>query len=195
MHPLHSEQLAIERHARLLQEARQARLVRSAKHRRTARLRVRTLEPSDIVRIAALYNGLSPRSRFLRFMSPIQTISIVGLEHLANIDHDDHEAIGAFDRGELVASAHWFRSEHRRGRADIALEVADRYQRRGVGSRLLTLLRRRARSHDIAEFGATLAAENTGAIALLRATGWPVVSTFDGAALTVTMAIDTPRPS
>ena len=43
----------------------------------------------------------------------------------------------------------------------------------------------------IVEFGATILAENTAAIALIRATGWPLASTSDGAELTVTMAIDT----
>ena len=191
MHPFLTQQLAIERRVRLLHEAERARLVRSAKRSSTARLRVRALEPTDIDRLADLYDGLSPRSRFLRFMSPIQRLPDSAVEHLANIDHDRHEAIGAFDRGGLVASAHWFRSQHHPGRADLAIEVTDHYQRRGVGSRLLRLLGRRARAQGIVEFGATILAENTAAIALLRATGWPLASTCDGAELTVAMAIDT----
>ncbi len=191
MHPFINQQLAMERRVRLGQEAERARLVRSAKRSSTARLRVRALEPTDIVGLADLYEGLSPRSRFLRFMSPIQRLPDPALEHLANIDHDRHEAIGAFDRSTLVASAHWFRSQHHPRRADLAIDVTDRYQCRGVGSRLLGRLGRRARAEGIVEFGATILAENTAAIALIRATGWPLAATSDGAELTVTMAIDT----
>jgi hypothetical protein len=39
------------------------------------------------------------------------------------------------------------------------------------------------------EFGATTLAENTGAIALLRATGWPLAATSDGPELSLAMAI------
>jgi GNAT superfamily N-acetyltransferase len=123
-------------------------------------------------------------------MSPIHSLPDTALQHLANIDHDRHEAIGAFDRSGLVASAHWFRSQHQPGRADIAIDVTDCYQRRGVGSRLLRLLGSRARTRGISEFGATTLAENIGAIALLRATGWPLTATSDGPELRVAMTID-----
>jgi GNAT superfamily N-acetyltransferase len=122
-------------------------------------------------------------------MSPVHRLPDTALQHLANIDHDRHEAIGAFDRSGLVASAHWFRSQHLPGRADIAIEVTDRYQRRGVGSRLLRLLGGRARNLGIMEFGATTLAENTGAIALLRATGWPLAATSDGPELSLALTI------
>ncbi len=190
MHPFLTQQLAIERRAGLLHEAERARLARSVKRSSTARLRIRALEPTDIHLLSDLYDGLSPRSRFLRFMSPIRKLPDSALEHLANIDHDRHEALGAFDRSGLVASAHWFRSQHNPSRAELAIEVSDHYQRRGVGSKLLRLLGRRARTEGIVEFGATVLAENTAAIGLLRATGWPLASMSEGPELTVAMAID-----
>jgi len=189
MQPFFTEKLAAERRALFLQQAQQDRLLKSAQRSSTARLRVRVLEPSDIHRLADLYDGLSPRSRFLRFMSPIHRVPDSALEHLASIDHDRHEALGAFDRGGLVASAHWFRPQHNPRWAELAIEVTDHYQRRGVGSRLLRLLGQRARAQGIVEFGATLLAENTGAIALLRATGWPFASMSDGPEIAVAMAI------
>ena len=124
-------------------------------------------------------------------MSPIRRLSDSALEHLGNIDHDRHEAIEALDPSGLVTSAHWFRSQLQPRRADLAIEVTDHYQRRGVGSRLLRLLGRRVRAQGIAEFAATILAENTAAIALLPATGWPRASTSDGAELSIAMAIDT----
>jgi GNAT superfamily N-acetyltransferase len=193
MHPFFIEQLAIERRRSLLREAELARLAGSPKRSRTSRLRIRALEPADIHRIAELYDGLSARSRFLRFMGPIQRVSDSALEHLATIDHDRHEAIGAFDRTGLIASAHWFRSQRHPTRAELGIEVTDHYQRRGVGSRLLRTLGRRARTQGIEEFGATMLAENTGAMALIRATGWPFASSSDGPELTVTLALDPSR--
>jgi GNAT superfamily N-acetyltransferase len=145
----------------------------------------------DIDWLADFYDGLSPRTRYLRFMSPIQRLQNSALEYLASIDHDRHEALGAFDHSGLVASAHWFRLQHDPRRADLAIEVTDHYQRRGVGSRLLRLLGHRACTQGIVEFGATMLAENIGSIALIRATGWPLVWASDGPERTVAMAIDT----
>jgi GNAT superfamily N-acetyltransferase len=190
MQPFLTEALAREHRIQLLQAAEQSRLARTARRRSTSRLRVRALEPGDIHRIADLYEGLSPRSRFLRFMAPIQNVPAAALEHLADIDHERHEALGAFDRRGLIASAHWFRSPRLPHHADLAMEVTDHYQRRGVGSRLLQQLGRQARARGIGEFGATFLAQNTGAIALLRTTRWPLTLTSDGAELTVTMLLD-----
>jgi GNAT superfamily N-acetyltransferase len=191
MHPVHAEQHGVKRYVGLWDEAAPARLVRSAPGSTTAGLRVRALEPDDIEQLADLYAGLSLRSRFLRFMAPIYRLPDSALEYLANVDHDGHEALGAFDGSGLIASAHWFCSRDHPRRAELAIEVTDHYQRRGVGSRLLSLLEHRARTRGIVEFGATLLAENTGAIALLRATGWPLAFTSDGPELTVAMALDT----
>ena len=65
MTPFLTEQLATERRVRLRHEAERARLVRSAKRSSTARLRVRALEPTDVDRLADLYDGLPARSRIL----------------------------------------------------------------------------------------------------------------------------------
>jgi GNAT superfamily N-acetyltransferase len=190
VHPFHVEQLAADRRERLRQEAQKARLVRSANLTSTGRLHVRALRPADVEQLRALYDGLSPHSRFLRFMAPIRAVPVTVLQHLADVDHDRHEALGAFARTDLVAAAHWFRVDQDPHRAEVATEVTDIYQRRGVGSRLLQLLARQARAHGISEFRATLLAENAGAVALIRAAGWPVASSFNGAELTVTTRID-----
>jgi GNAT superfamily N-acetyltransferase len=189
MHPFDTQPLATERRAGSLHDAAQTGLDASANRTATARLRVRVLEAADRQRLGDLYNLLSPRSRYLRFMSPIHKVPESVLQHLAGIDHDSHEAVGAFDRASLIASAHWFRSPHQSSRAELAIEVADHYQRRGVGTRLLRVLGRRARTQGIVEFGATVLAENIAALALIRTIGWPSASTFDGPELTIAMAI------
>ena len=131
MHPFFTAHYAGDRRTRLQRTT--TRLVRSAQLTSVGRLHVRALDPTDIRHLDALYNELSPRSRFLRFMAPIATVPAAMLEHLAAIDHDRHEAIGAFDRSGLVRSADWFRREDDPGCAELATEVADRYQRRVSG--------------------------------------------------------------
>jgi hypothetical protein len=72
MHPFVSPEFSEERRDRLRKEADTARLAAVAASRRRAeraRVRVRVLDPADADSIAGLFERLSWRSRYLRFMS------------------------------------------------------------------------------------------------------------------------------
>jgi len=189
MHPFHAEHLAAERRDRLLRDAERVRLIRSVKLASTSRLRIRPLEASDRGRLTDLYDALSPRSRLMRRQSSIALLPTLVHDHLAHIDHDQLEALGAFDRNGLVASVHWFRPDNEPARAEVVTQVVDRYQRRGVGTRLLHVLGQRARRREVEAFAATFPVENAGAIGLFYATGWPLATRSYGPQLNVTATI------
>jgi GNAT superfamily N-acetyltransferase len=193
MHPFTSAQLANDRRAQFQKEAATARLASEARGRKQSaavdRLQTRVLDPNDIEEIAALFTRLSSRSRFLRFMSPIRTVSASMLAYLAAIDHERHEAVGAFDDRTLIGAAHYFRSATDPASAEIAAEVTDPYQRMGVGSRLLCELAGIARQHGITDFSARTFVENTAAISLVRHSGWPSATSIDGAELSIAVAL------
>jgi ribosomal protein S18 acetylase RimI-like enzyme len=76
------------------------------------------------------------------------------------------------------------------GRAELAVEVVDRLQGRGVGTRLLRAARERAEELGHQELVAEVLAENTAAQALLRRV-FPVTRVRGaGAELTITMPVD-----
>ena len=189
MHPFHAEHLAAERRDRLMRAADHARLVRASKLASTSRLHIRPLDAGDVGRVTDLYDALSPLSRLNRRRSSIELMPSLVAEQLANIDHDRHGALGAFDRGGLFASAHWFRRHDDPLQAEVVTQVIDRYQRRGVGTRLLRVLGQRARKREIWEFGATFPVENAGAIGLFYATGWPLATRASGPQLSVVATI------
>ena len=195
MHPFIIEGLVDDHHARLRNDAENNRLLRDA---RSANLRVdmRVLGPSDADHIAHLFDRLSARSRFLRFMSPIRTLSAQVLHDLLDIDHQNHEAIGAFDKGALVGAAHYFRSVAEPQHAEVAAEVSDRYQRRGIGTCLLRELAAIAHRRGITQLHADLVGDNTAALALLRKSGWPSKSNVESGAITTrtTITPDSVRP-
>src|SRR5205085_956680 len=182
-----------DRRARFHREAAAARLAAQARARKRSsaadRLQTRVLDPSDIEEMAALFAGLSSRSRYLRFMSPIRTVSARTLAYLAGVDHERHEAVGAFDNRVLVGAAHYFRSATDPPSAGIAAEVTDRYQRMGVASRLLCELGRIARQRGITRFDARVLFENTAAVSLVRSSGWRAATTLDGPEIAVAIAI------
>ena len=190
MHHFWTAQVAADHRARLRSEADDARLVAAAKQGRidAARLRIRVLDPSDVEHMADLFGSLSWISRYRRFMSP-REMSPSMLRYLAAIDHERHEAVGAFDDGRLVGAAHYFRLQEDPTQAEIGAEISDPYQHAGVGTALLRELAELACPRGITHFVANVFAENSAALGLLRASGWPRVSHLDGPVVAVTTAI------
>src|SRR5215208_6775989 len=135
-----------------------------------ATVHVRPIEPGDRRALVDAFERLSPETRYRRFFGPVNELSPRVLDHLTQVDHADHEALVAVDRaGAIVAVARFVRTAP--AEAEPAVVVADDWQRRGLGGRLLCLLARRARQEGIAVFRAPVLARNRDAIALFRRLG------------------------
>jgi GNAT superfamily N-acetyltransferase len=179
--------------AQASRSAKQARLLSAATPADAERMPlgvcIRVLEPADIGQIRALFERLSLRSRQLRFLAPVRTLSEQWLRTLASIDHVNHEALGAFDDGQMIGSAHYVREQADPLRAEISVEVADSHQRRGIGPRLLNDLALLARSRGIAQFYATALRENAGVVAMLRSSDWPSEVSYAGQELEIALTL------
>jgi RimJ/RimL family protein N-acetyltransferase len=125
------------------------------------------LEPSDGELLRRLFYRLSPESLHRRFMSPIARPEQVRPERLLDIEHRDREAIVAVVDGEIVGVARYARRPPA-DTADIAVVVADAWQRQGIATRLLRALADHAEGVGIRRFALTVQADNRGALALLR---------------------------
>jgi RimJ/RimL family protein N-acetyltransferase len=101
---------------------------------------LRELVPEDRALLAAAFERLSPRSRYLRFLSPLPVLPERTLDRLLAVDGCEHVALAALHRGELVGVARYVRDRRDRGLADVALTVVDAHQGRGLGRRLLVAL-------------------------------------------------------
>lgn len=150
---------------------------------------IRALEPGDAGEVVALFGRLSPDSRYLRYLTAVRELSPQMLDRLSSVDHDGHEAVGAFVDGALVGAAHWFRAKADRETAEVAVEVADGYQRRGLGRLLLDELGARARARGIRRFTALAWSDNHGVLALVRHGTWPAVLRSEGAELQIELAL------
>lgn len=129
---------------------------------------IRTVRPADAALIKDGFARLSARSRRSRFFVEKQRLSEAELRFLANVDHYDHEAIGAVCRdGSGVGVARFVRDRDEPASAEVAVTVIDDWQGRGLGSKLLALLAERARAVGIARFTAVTAADNTAAKTLI----------------------------
>ncbi len=133
---------------------------------------VSAVTPRDAPLLARGFAALSEESRRHRFLTPIERLDAAHLGYLTNIDHYDHEALGATTlTGEPVGVARYVRRVDDPEAADVAVAVVDSWQRKGVATTLLARLIARARENGIERFGAAVLAENTEAVELLISAG------------------------
>jgi RimJ/RimL family protein N-acetyltransferase len=142
------------------------------------------LGPGDRAAVVEVFDGLSDRSRRLRFHGPKPRLPEAEVELLADVGRAGREAVGAIDlvTGEVVGIARFVRDEADPRAAEVAFEVVDPCQGAGVGGRLLRELASLARRDGIERFTAYVVAGNEAALALLRRVGRVASASFaDGA--------------
>ena len=196
-HNIHTA-LAHERASTFLTEAQAARRAKQARparpragwRRRPARpepaaegtpvvlrdgsqVQIRPVRGSDAPLLADGFARLSARSRQQRFLSPKHSLSAAELRFLTEVDHHDHEAIGALSPadGRGVGIARYIRDPGDPEAAEIAVTIADDWQGRGLGTELLARLSDRARQEGICRFTATVAYGNAAMATLLQNMG------------------------
>jgi GNAT superfamily N-acetyltransferase len=90
------------------------------------------LTPGDVTTVETVFAGLSARSRQRRFFAAMPRIPGSTLRRLADVDHAQHGCWVAWVDGEPVGLARYVRLSDPQ-LAEVALEVVDRYQGRGIG--------------------------------------------------------------
>src|SRR5690242_9826358 len=131
---------------------------------------IRQIRRSDAPLLADGFARLGPESRRLRFLRRKDELSAAELRYFTDIDHHDHEALGALDHaaGGGVGVARYVRDASDPQSAEIAVTVVDDWQGRGLGAELLAQLSGRARAEGIRRFTALVSADNAAMTALLR---------------------------
>lgn len=133
-------------------------------------LEIRQIEPGDKAALAAAVDHSSDDAIYRRFLNPHGRLTAAELRYLTEVDHRDHEALLAVDRGSSkgvgVARyvrdrvARYVRDRERRDSAEIAVAVLEPWQGRGVGKTLLNRLADRARDEGITRFTALMLSAN-----------------------------------
>jgi len=129
-------------------------------------LTIRPLRNGDTETVAALFARLGPRSREKRFCGAKPRLSENELTALARVDDDHHVLVGYVDGDAEPAGI--ARIARDGAAAEVAFEVADVYQGRGIGSILARELAADVRAAGIRELRATVCGDNPPAVSLLR---------------------------
>jgi ribosomal protein S18 acetylase RimI-like enzyme len=154
---------------------------------RESGLVVRPLSHGDVDTVIAVFERLGERSRRTRFHGPKPRLTPGELEHLAAVDATRHVLVAYLEGDEQpVALARLVRDG---SSAEIAFEVADEHQQRGIGSALTTELLADARAAGITEITALVANDNPAAVMLLRRVLGRLTVRFEGPELAVRAAL------
>src|SRR5262245_40406998 len=100
---------------------------------------VRPIRPDDASLLQAFVRRLSARSRHFRFFVALAELSAAQLQRFVNVDPAQGSALVALCNGQehaaIIAEARYALDPE--GGAEFAIAVADEYQRRGLGTRLI----------------------------------------------------------
>ena len=141
---------------------------------------IRPLRNGERKPVLDVFAGLSERSRRLRFLGMKPRLPERDLAHLVNVGCCGREAVAAIDKetGFTVGIARFVRDGDS-PEAEIAFEVVDAWQGRGLGRSLLAELRALALTQGILRFRALIAHGNAPAFSLVHGLGEPLSRRFE----------------
>ncbi|HKP98699.1 MAG TPA: GNAT family N-acetyltransferase [Actinomycetes bacterium] len=146
---------------------------------------VRPARPDDAPAMEQLLRGLSDRSRWLRFFSGFPNLERA-VRWATEVDYEHRYGLVATAGGDghLVGHAGWEREADRPERAEVALEIIDAMQSKGLGTILLGQLAEAAHQAGVEVLTAEVLPQNHLMIKVFRDCGFPVsTNTIPGAVL------------
>ena len=130
---------------------------------------LRPLRDGEITVLETVFEGLSAQSRQQRFLVPMPRLSGSARRVLAHVDGHDHVAWVAMIDGQPVGICRYVRTGP--GSAEIAFEVVDAEQGRGIGSALVDAVTTVAHANGITRLEATVEPGNHASVSMLRRLG------------------------
>jgi L-amino acid N-acyltransferase YncA len=143
---------------------------------------IRPLRDGDTETVASLFARLGSRSRERRFCGAKPRLGEAELAALSRVDAEHHVLVAYVERDPRPAGiARLVRGGAPAGRsAEIAFEVADEHQGRGIGSVLARELAADARAAGITELVATVCGDNAAVVSILRRVADSLQVTWQG---------------
>jgi acetyltransferase len=138
---------------------------------------IRPIEPEDLERLEQFYAGLSPDSLQARFHGAVRGVGEPAARTFCGPDHLHREGLvavwdGPGDEDPIVA--HVCLEPTGSGDLELAVAVADGWQRHGIGRAIVEVAIRWAETHGFERVRASVRWSNPAILALLRSIGRPM---------------------
>ena len=138
---------------------------------------VRPMLPTDADRLERFYSRLSPETIYFRFFAPYPKLSAKDVVRFTTVDHDDRAALIVLVGEEMVGVVRYDRVSPEE--AEVAFNIEDAHQGRGVGSVLLEHIAAAARERGIKRFTAEVLPANRRMINVFRDAGYDVAKAYE----------------
>ena len=147
---------------------------------------IRPVHPDDAEMLRRLVRELSPESRYFRFVSSMVELPTSMLARFTLIDYDREMALVAVHKtrqtsedGELVmheriVGVSRYVTNPDQSSCEFALVVADDFNGKGLGSRLMESIMEVAREKGLKEVQGLVLANNAGMLRLMRGLGFDI---------------------
>jgi len=156
-------------------------------------MHIRPIGPADAAALQAFHRAQSEQSTYLRFFAPMERLSDRDLRRFTHVDHDQRVALVLVQRSEghdqILAVGRFDRLEEDGDVAEVAFNVADSAQGRGLGSILLEHLAAAGREIGIRRFSADVLPSNTRMLRVFTDAGYDTTQRYADGVVEVSIPI------
>ena len=167
-------------------------MVRSATLNDGMKVTIRPVRPEDAEMQQEFVRTLSDESRYNRYMSSIKQLSQTMLVRFTQLDYDREMALAMTcetENGEEQQAVARFITDPDNEGCEFALEVADKWQGKGIGYILMNALFDAAREQGLTVMRGEVLAGNKGMLKLMHKLGFTVETHPEDRALTIVTKI------
>jgi acetyltransferase len=144
------------------------------------RVMLRPILPQDVELQRAFFRSLSPQSRYSRFMTRVNELPPALAERFTRIDYTSHLALVATiledGREVMIGEARCVAEDGDPSTCELAIAVADAWQRCGIALALLVRLERQAAELGFRRMVADTLVSNRAMLGLARRTRYAVIA-------------------
>ena len=148
---------------------------------------VRPIRPDDADGLRTFHSHQSEESIYLRFFAPIRELSDRDVFRFTNVDNTDRVALVMTVRGAIIGIGRWDRIDRRS--AEVAFNISDHYQGKGIGSVLLEHLAAIGQELGVEQFTAEVLPQNRRMLNVFKEAGYAVHHHFEDGVVAVSFDI------
>ncbi len=148
---------------------------------------VRPITPDDADGLREFHAGQSEESIYMRFFAPLRELSNRDVERFTVVDYDQRVALVVTLRGHIIGIGRYDKVD--RTTAEVAFNISDHYQGKGIGSVLLEHLSAIGHEAGLTRFIAEVLPRNRKMLNVFQEAGYHVEHRLEDGIVVVTFDI------